>query len=432
LQNISEYFGVNSVCISSSDDGFQFCYRSACTNETLFFNIEGDWIECESNGQLIERTIGSEAVEVQLICPQVDVTCDGRDGESLSTDDSQQSQEPNTTTTLEPTLCDNIFNCTQETPAPSASPSGNMTDDDMLNTTLPSSDFNNTIPPTNSPVINYTTNNAGIIASRNDLSEFSDLLDQLGISPGTAKTIFAPNSDAFDSFADDEPLIWELYQKPDFLRHREELALWHLVTEGIFTTDDIFNGQRTLMETEKGNITINQQEQTIDGVRRRALVDPNIVSNDGIIHITDQIIVPPYMQMSIIEKCLEDRDAELAFSTMANLALYVGLNVEIDKVYEGGITFLVPPNRRFTRAEIDVPSLLTPEMKDYTRDFILCHMIEGNFYEAMVFTIQQEQGIDEMMVESFLGTTLWITTTGNTLRFQSRDVLLPDQIARNG
>ena len=271
-----------------------------------------------------------------------------------------------------------------------------------------------------------------MIGGRQDVRKFSDFLDQLGISPKTGKTIFAPSGDAFDRYADDEPKIWELYQKSEFVLHREELLKWHLVTEDTFTTDDIFNGERTLLETEKGNITIDQPRQTLDGVHRNFISDANLTTSDGIVHVIDRVIVPPYMQMNIIQQCLKDQDAILAFSTMANLALYVGLDEQINQIYDGGVTFLVPPNRRFIRAEIDVPSLLTPEMKDYTRDFILCHLIEGNYYQDTVFASQQEREIDEEMVKSFLGTHLWITTTENMLRFQSREVLLPDQVARNG
>jgi uncharacterized surface protein with fasciclin (FAS1) repeats len=275
-------------------------------------------------------------------------------------------------------------------------------------------------------------NNAGLLGARQDLRRFSDFLDTFGIPPRTAKTIFGPNSAAFDSFADDEPKIWELYQKPEFVLHLEQLLKWHLVTEDVFTTDAIFNGERTLMETEYGNITIDQQRQTLDDIHRRDIVEANLTTDDGIVHVVKKVIVPPYMQMNIIQQCLKDQDAILAFSTMANLALYVGLDAEINQIYDNGITFLVPPNRRFIRAEIDVPSLLTPEMKDYTRDFILCHMIDKNYYEASVFSQHQTEEIDEMLVFSKLGTHMWITTTENVLRFQSREVLLPDQVARNG
>jgi hypothetical protein len=117
---------------------------------------------------------------------------------------------------------------------------------------------------------------------------------------------------------------------------------------------------------------------------------------------------------------------------MANLALHVGLDEQIDMLYENGLTMLVIPNRRFTRHEIDVPLLLTEDMRNYTRDFVLCHMILDNYYEAGVFASNGVAETEQFLVTSFLGTHMWVTTTENKLRFQSSDVLLADQAARNG
>ena len=117
---------------------------------------------------------------------------------------------------------------------------------------------------------------------------------------------------------------------------------------------------------------------------------------------------------------------------MANLALYVGLEDRINAAYDNGLTFLVPPNRRFNRAEINVPHMLQPSMFNYTRDFILCHMIRGNYHEAQVFAMNEASGEDQILVTSELGTRMWITTTEDHLRFQSQKLLLTDQPSDNG
>jgi hypothetical protein len=108
------------------------------------------------------------------------------------------------------------------------------------------------------------------------------------------------------------------------------------------------------------------------------------------------------------------------------------LDDELNKVYENGITFLVPPNRRFNRAEIDLGMLLTEPMRSYTRDFVLCHMIQRNYYEAGVFALNEENDREQFLETSMLGTHIWITTTENKVRFQSTDVRLFDQPTQNG
>ena len=275
-------------------------------------------------------------------------------------------------------------------------------------------------------------NVANVVRSNPELTRFSAFLDEAGISPGLGETIFAPSNAAFDKYGSDFPRLWELYQKPVWFLHLREIMLWHLVTEGQFMTKDIFDGGRTQLEVSKGNITISQRTSTLDGVPRALISEPNITASDGIVHVVSQVIIPPFMRLTLIEQMLDDQSMKFAFSTMANLALFVGLDEEIEKIFEDGLTFLVPLNIRFIRAEVNVVKLLTEESREYTKDFILCHVIGDNLYESTVFAIQKEAEVEQMLVSSWLGTDMWITTTENILRFQSTKVILADQLASNG
>jgi uncharacterized surface protein with fasciclin (FAS1) repeats len=272
----------------------------------------------------------------------------------------------------------------------------------------------------------------GLVRKNPELTGFSAFLDALGISPGLGETVFAPTNAAFSDFGVAHPRLWELYQKPEWFLHLREILLWHLVTEGAFTDAQIFDGGRTQMEVSKGNITIDQRTSSFDGLHRSAIFEPNLTASDGIVHVVSEVIIPPYMRLSIIDQMLKDQSLKFAFSTMANLALYALLDEEIEKIFEDGLTMLVPLNIRFLRAEVNVIQLLTPESFEYTRDFVLCHVIGDNLYESTVFAIHQENEIEQMLVKSWLGTDMWVTTTDNRLRFQSIDVKLPDQLASNG
>jgi uncharacterized surface protein with fasciclin (FAS1) repeats len=134
----------------------------------------------------------------------------------------------------------------------------------------------------------------------------------------------------------------------------------------------------------------------------------------------------------MISQLLNSRQEKFSFSNMANLALHVGLDDRLNAAYEYGLTFLVPPNRRFNRAEIDIPKMLQPDMFNYTRDFILCHMIKDNYHDAKLYAMSEQSGEDQHLVLSELGTHMWITTTKNMVRFQSQELLLPDQPTNNG
>ena len=277
------------------------------------------------------------------------------------------------------------------------------------------------------------TNFAGLLANDPQLSKFSDLLDRVGISPSLGKTIFVPTSDALDVLRANEDSLWDDYvSKPEYFAHLREVLLWHLVTEGAFLYDEIFDGSREFLENSLYNITIDQRFKKIDNVANTSFLY-NVTSSDGVLHALNDVIIPPYMAVNLMQHMLErDTSVKFAYSTMANLALYAGLEDKINAVYENGMTFLVPPNGRFNRENIDVPKLLTAEMKDYTTDFVLAHLIRDNYYEAGIFAYNDENNQEQFLVTSELGTHVWVTTTDGYLRFQSRKLLVTDQVARNG
>jgi uncharacterized surface protein with fasciclin (FAS1) repeats len=276
-------------------------------------------------------------------------------------------------------------------------------------------------------------NNAGTISNDARLSKFVQLLDRTAISPGLGETVFAPTDDAWRKFREEDVDLWNKYaSQAEFFVHMRQLLLWHFVTEGLFTFDEIFDGSREQLGNSIGNITVDQTFQKIDNVPASTFLEANVSTSDGIVHVLDKVIVPPYLGQNLIEQMLDDRNVKFAFSTMANLALWAGLEDKIDAIYEHGITFLVPPNRRFNRAEIDVPSLLTNEMRSKTRDLVLCHMIKDIYHEAGVFAMSKAEDTQQFLVVSELGTHMWITTTEDKLRFQSTEVIVFDQVSKNG
>jgi uncharacterized surface protein with fasciclin (FAS1) repeats len=277
------------------------------------------------------------------------------------------------------------------------------------------------------------SSNAVTMGNDQRLERFLTLLDTAAISPDLGLTVFAPTAEAFERFEESDPVRWNKYSsQPEFFVHMRDLLMWHLVTEGSYSIQDIFDGGREAMETVMGNLTIDQRFKKIDNVEFESFVETNVSTSEGIIHVINDVIVPPYLGNNLIAQLLDDRSYVFAFSNMANLALFVGLDERINAAYEHGLTLLVPPNRRFNRAEIDIPKLLTPEMFNYTRDFILCHMIAHNYHEAQVFALNEESDEDQFLVKSELGTHMWITTTDDKLRFQSVELLLADQPSYNG
>jgi uncharacterized surface protein with fasciclin (FAS1) repeats len=281
-------------------------------------------------------------------------------------------------------------------------------------------------------VVGLSTNN---VALTNDgrLSTFKQLLDRAGISPTIGKTVIAPTKEAFVSFRLNDTARYDQWMnQPEFFLHFKDLMEWHMITENNYTYEEIFDDRRKQLENPQGFITVDQRFEMIDNVHSGDFVESDILTSDGVIHVVDKVMFPPFFGYDMITQLLNSRQDYFSFSTMANLALHAGLDDRINAVYEKGITFLVPPNRRFNRAEIDIPKMLKNDMFNYTRDFVLCHMIKDNWHVAQIFAINENTGVDQFLVKSELGTHMWITSTEEKVRFQSQELLLPDQPTPHG
>jgi hypothetical protein len=117
------------------------------------------------------------------------------------------------------------------------------------------------------------TNNAGTLSNDGRLTKFIQLLDRAGISPSAGETIFAPTTEALQAFREEDGGLWNKYtSQEEFCVHLRDFLLWHFVTEGRFTFDQIFDGGRQFLENQKGNITISQQFKKIDNVPAAAFI----------------------------------------------------------------------------------------------------------------------------------------------------------------
>jgi len=281
-----------------------------------------------------------------------------------------------------------------------------------------------------------TVSTAKYIEDETKFSTFNDMLEDVGISASAAATALVPTNAAFSRLQQEDPRLFQRYTLDTYFVHRRNLVQWHLISEEVLTVELIFDGARPSVTNLAGEeLVIDQLRSTIGGYPRNIFgVGSEHVTTDGIVHAINQVLLPPELNDQMIPRLFwkDYYPNEFKFNIMANLALFAGLDDELNKMYEDGLTLLAPPNRRFNRHEINVPNLLTEEMKDYTRDFVLCHMVPGNQFFDTVEARHNARKTEQDLAITMLGTHIWITTSFNRFRFQSSDVLLADQMTRNG
>lgn len=285
-----------------------------------------------------------------------------------------------------------------------------------------------------------STSNAGTLEANPEMSRFLFFLNRIGLSPGDGDIIFAPVNDAFSQGLElpshPQNEVWVKYKdQPEFIMH-----LKHVITSHVLLGDEvgvplrvgeIWDNVHTDLRSASasvGNTTITQNPKLIEDVPFSAIASADIATTDGYINAMSQVIWPRYLADGIINQLFDDRSWKYAFTTMANLILHTGLEDKIDEIYENGITLLVPPNRRFNRGEIDLPLLLSNEMFDYCKEFVLSHMVSTIHHSQSIFAKEETQ----YLLISERKTHLWVATTENQIRFQSELVLIFDQVSRAG
>mmetsp|Transcript_45248 Transcript_45248/g.109518 ORF Transcript_45248/g.109518 Transcript_45248/m.109518 type:complete len:696 (-) Transcript_45248:3399-5486(-) len=285
-----------------------------------------------------------------------------------------------------------------------------------------------------------TTSNAGYLESDPEMARFLFFLNRIGLSPGDGDIIMAPVNEAFGNLDKaDHPQyeVWLKYkEQPEFIMH-----LKHVITSHVLLGDEvgvplrvgeIWDNSRTDLRTASsglvGNATITQDPKMIEDVPFSAIVSADIATTDGYINALSEVIWPRYLADGIINQLFDDRSWKYAFTTMANLILHTGMEDKIDAIYDNGLTLLVPPNRRFNRGEIDLPLLLSNDMFDYCKEFVLSHMVSYIHHSQSIFAKEETQ----YLLISERKTHLWVATTENQIRFQSELVLLFDQVSRAG
>lgn len=115
-------------------------------------------------------------------------------------------------------------------------------------------------------------------------------------------TVFAPTSDAFDSFATEFPDLFAVLAAPNWRLHLEALLYAHVAEGALFSSRienfpfiSMFLGDEFDVNTTNG---LGLEPSTGgDGVA--LVVVPNVYSNQGAVHGMDQVLLPPFTALSI-------------------------------------------------------------------------------------------------------------------------------------
>lgn len=208
-------------------------------------------------------------------------------------------------------------------------------------------------------------------------------------------TAFAPNNDAFAALP---PGLVEklLNEEGEWKHHLKDLLLYH-VTFPKRASSSIDNGDRifTLLPGEKVNATVTDGSVKINDA---TVVTADIEASNGIIHVLDGVLVPPFLTKDIIDVATEKGH----FNTLLAAVDAAGLTDALKG--EGPFTLFAPTDKAFEK----LPAAVIEDLLEDTDT--LSKILQ---YHVVSDTIIEKDEIEEGSVPTLLeGSNIEVTMNG--------------------
>lgn len=197
------------------------------------------------------------------------------------------------------------------------------------------------------------------------------------IGPGPY-TVFAPTDEAFAALPDGtlEDLLTE-----EGLATLTNILLYHVVPASVFSGDLVSGEVETFLGATL-DVVVSEDGVTVNGA---SVVEADFSASNGVIHVIDQVLLPPEAPPSIVEAVLADDD----FSVLATALGATGLDEVL--AGEGPFTVFAPTNAAFDALpEGTLDDLLGEEGLGTLSGILLYHVVAGKVMSTDLSTGQVE------------------------------------------
>jgi len=220
-------------------------------------------------------------------------------------------------------------------------------------------------------------------------------------------TVFAPTDQAF-SDAGIDLADFDTQEENDTLA---DILLYHVVagsvasnavTDGMLAT--MANGDKAKFGVNAGTVTIGTATVTTADVQ----------ASNGIIHVIDQVLMPP-MDIPSIAQETGIHNSLVAAVMQADLIPTLSS--------PGPFTLFAPTDQAFAAAGIDLLALDSPEGKTILEDILLYHVISGDVPSADIQECQTSEAVNGQPLSFSLE---------NGVMVNDANVTMADVVAKNG
>lgn len=228
-------------------------------------------------------------------------------------------------------------------------------------------------------------------------------------------TVFAPTDEAFAALPDG--LLEALLADTDTLR---AILLYHVVPAEVRSGEVVgldsaptVQGERIAIDVRGGSVFANQA--TVTGV--------DIDTSNGVIHIIDQVIVPPSINVAklLADDIVDTAIADGRFTTLVTAVQAAGLEATLRG--PGPFTVFAPTDDAFAQLPAGtIPSLLAdiPTLSD----ILLYHVVSGEVYAEGVVTLSSATTVN--------GQPVVVSVQDGNVFINDAQVVITDVQASNG
>jgi uncharacterized surface protein with fasciclin (FAS1) repeats len=215
-----------------------------------------------------------------------------------------------------------------------------------------------------------------LLSERNKNSTLSSLTSILNQS-SPVLTLFAPSNEAFTALTQ-EPFYANYITTP-FSLHLFNLLAFHVYSPAFNTSDfpidnlpNIVGGSVNVQESARGRFFISSANPT-----NSRIIDPDIPASNGIAHIVDSVIWPPFINQNALQAIDELGDDFKLFRDLITLAGFEDLFANL-----ASVTILATPNNAY---QIETERFLRlPENRETLQAYLLYQVIDPLFNFAAV------------------------------------------------
>ncbi len=229
-------------------------------------------------------------------------------------------------------------------------------------------------------------------------------------------TVFAPTDDAFAALPAGTLESLSTEQLANILRY-------HVVSGKVIAADAMgLDGQKadTLLEGKQVSISVDGDTVRINNA---AVIIPDIETSNGVIHVIDQVLLPPADEpMAEMGSIVDIAVSDGRFTTLVGALQATGLAEALQG--EGPFTVFAPTDDAFAALPGGTLESLSSEQ---LADILLYHVVSGRVMAA------DAVALDGQMADTLLnGKQISISVDGGTVRINNAAVIIPDIVASNG